>query len=197
MIRGVRNLFIVLCFTLISSCKIQVESKILLSSFLTLEPSAVQIEISAVSQTCETRFGTFDFENKRCERGNTTTLYTHISKFPDVSGVSSDRVNLFFGKNGTLIVYIRADTLEDISSKLSKQTDNVVVKIRINLVNDTKREVRVGVSNVWVGGNLPLGREQREFYLRSGESVSVDLSDSSVAGLLNEGLEPLVFIAID
>lgn len=195
--RKIKYLFIVLCIIMVSSCKIQVESKILLSSFQSSDTATTKLILKPVSDECDVTNGTFQFTGNGCLVGKEVSVEIPVAKHPDIDELLNARMGLFYGKNKTLIAFIRSDTLNEIRDKLLIENKETVIKVRFVLVNDTKYEARVGVSNVWVNTELALGKEEREFIMRSGERVNIDLSDTSVKSTVTNGFEPVLSISLD
>lgn len=192
-----KYLFIVVCVIMVSSCKIQVESKILLSSLQVTETATTKLLFKTVSENCVVMNGTFQFSGNGCGVGKEVSLEIPLAKHPDIKDLMNSRMGFFYGKNRTLIAFVRSDTLNEIRGKLFAEVGGTTIKMRFVLVNDTKYEAKISVSNVWVNTGLALGKEEREFILRSGERVDIDLSDTSVESIVTNGFEPLLSISLD
>jgi hypothetical protein len=192
MMKMMKMIFIMAFSIVICSCKIQVESEVPLSTFLKQKSDEITVKIYGVSSGCEYWRGTYVW-NSVCKKEKEVHYKLPVVKYPDVTSVKESRFGFYYGKNDTLILFLRTDTLKDIQEQ-SKNLEggNFTVTVQIKLSNDTHGEIKLKMNNVWVENSIGLGHELKEYTIEPGETLILNLSDTSVFSLMNQGYEPIV-----
>lgn len=207
-----RNFFMkvsaLLAFLVLVSCRVSVEPKLtmtqVLSSDSSLVPTFVVIETATCNQAERKRYFlgvVASFEGCR-QRSNGFAEEWKVDiplvQRADIDAIKTTPIALFRGKNNTLIMFVSGNALSGLRKELFQTNDNhIEMSLKYEIANDTKFDITLAVSSVWVNDSIAVGQQLTVFTVPAENYITITMSDTGVAALLRAGSEPVSIIPFD
>lgn len=187
---SLKALFFAFCITNVSSCKLQVETRVPISSLKHPAPYETVLVAKVLNDNCNIGNGMFRIDGSECVVEREVEMELPVLKHPELSVLETSRFGIILAKNGTLVGFLNDAARKEFSGTVKSNA----VSISMTLVNDTLEDVTVVLHGVWIDGRIALGIEAKSLFIRPGERITVTLSDVGKEAFFKEGIEPILVI---